>query len=167
MSVTITCKRERSRRRCGLEFTREPTTFPDGYFTDEEIERLQADPVLTVEIVDEGPNVPGKNASHAILDAFAQEHQEDHPELAEFIGKDANEGWTRPLKLAAIVAVFIEPEETRREAGQAEPGSETTLEDEKTVEDKIPLEDEAGDKSKEKQTHQEAGQAGPEKTQED
>ncbi len=102
MSITVTCKRERSRRRCGLEFTREPSTFDDGHFSDGEIERLQADPVLKVEMVDEGPSVPGKSASHADLDAFAEEHKDDHPELAEFIGKTANEGWTRPLKLEAI-----------------------------------------------------------------
>ena len=160
MSVTITCKRERSRRRCGHEFTREQQTFPDVHFTDEEIERLQADPMLAVEIVDEGSKMPGKSASHAVLDAFAEEHRKEHPELAEFIGKDANEGWTRALKLRAIEEALNPPEQT-------DTGSKTTLEDEKTVEDKIPLEDETGDKSKEEQTRQEAGQADPEKIQED
>ncbi|MFB0515164.1 MAG: hypothetical protein ACETWG_00995 [Candidatus Neomarinimicrobiota bacterium] len=111
MSITITCKRERSRWRCGHEFTREPQTFPDGHFSDEEIEHLQADPVLTVEIVDDGPKLPGKNSSHAELDAFAEANKEEHHELTEFIGKDAKDGWTRELKFQAIEKAFTPPPE--------------------------------------------------------
>lgn len=131
MSITVTCKRERSRRRCDHEFTREPQTFPDDHFSDEEVERLQADPVLKVEFVDEGPKVPGKSASHADLDAFAEEHKEEYFILARFIGKDAKDGWSRPLKLRAIEEALNPPEQTEPE--QTEP-EQTEAEQEKQEE---------------------------------
>jgi hypothetical protein len=40
-------------RRCGMAHSKTPTEHPDGAFSDEQIEKLQAEPLLAVEIVQE------------------------------------------------------------------------------------------------------------------
>ncbi|XPS88811.1 hypothetical protein Dvar_68300 [Desulfosarcina variabilis str. Montpellier] len=40
-------------RRCGMAHPKEATEHPDGTFSDEQIKKLQAEPLLAVEIVQE------------------------------------------------------------------------------------------------------------------
>ncbi|MCR1228292.1 HI1506-related protein [Klebsiella quasipneumoniae] len=47
--ITITAKRD-GFRRCGVAHRDVPVTFPDGYFTDEQIAILRAEPALVVHI---------------------------------------------------------------------------------------------------------------------
>jgi len=48
--IIIKSKRE-GFRRCGLAHSKEPVTHDDGRFSEEELARLRAEPMLTVEIV--------------------------------------------------------------------------------------------------------------------
>ncbi len=48
--IRITAKKNRFRR-CGEEFTKEPRTFSDDYFTEEELRILKEEPMLIVEII--------------------------------------------------------------------------------------------------------------------
>ncbi|HIF5902470.1 TPA: HI1506-related protein [Raoultella ornithinolytica] len=47
--ITITAKRD-GFRRCGVAHRDVPVTFPDGYFTDEQIAILRAEPSLVVHL---------------------------------------------------------------------------------------------------------------------
>lgn len=105
MSVIIKSKRERSRWRCGHEFTREPQEFASGHFNDEQIQRLRDDPVLDVTVIDE-PQIPTANDSHATIDAFAETLLGEYPHLGQFIGKDHRDLWTKEFKIAAIKKVL-------------------------------------------------------------
>lgn len=50
MPVRITAKSE-GFRRCGIEHTCKPITWPDGQFTPQQLKRLQAEPMLVVEVI--------------------------------------------------------------------------------------------------------------------
>ena len=50
MGLRITSKRA-GFRRCGVEHPATPVTYPDGYFTAEQVKRLKAEPMLVVEEV--------------------------------------------------------------------------------------------------------------------
>jgi hypothetical protein len=52
MPVRITSKRD-GFRRCGIEHPAQPAVYPDGRFTDEELARLKAEPMLIVEVIAE------------------------------------------------------------------------------------------------------------------
>lgn len=51
--IRITSKRHNFRR-CGMPHPRQPVDYPDDRFSDEELKILQAEPRLTVEIIDDG-----------------------------------------------------------------------------------------------------------------
>ncbi len=59
MSISITSKRE-GFRRCGVAHSKEPTTYKDGQFSEDELKILKAEPML--EVMHTGgilrPNVP-------------------------------------------------------------------------------------------------------------
>ncbi len=57
-------------RRCGLSHHLEPTVHPDGRFTDEEMEILQAEPMLTVELTPETPVDPEKMTVEQLRNAL-------------------------------------------------------------------------------------------------
>jgi len=48
MSIVIKSKRE-GFRRCGVAFSKEPTTFKDNKFSKAEMKVLEAEPMLSVE----------------------------------------------------------------------------------------------------------------------
>lgn len=50
MPVRITAKSE-GFRRCGIEHTCKPITWPDGQFTPQQLKRLQAEPMLVVQVI--------------------------------------------------------------------------------------------------------------------
>lgn len=47
MPITIVSKRD-GFRRCGIAHPAAPTTYPEGRFTDDELARLEAEPMLVV-----------------------------------------------------------------------------------------------------------------------
>jgi hypothetical protein len=50
--ISITSKKE-GFRRCGIAHSTKATVYPDDRFTEDEFEALSAEPMLTVDIVDE------------------------------------------------------------------------------------------------------------------
>ncbi|HWO99198.1 MAG TPA: HI1506-related protein [Methylococcus sp.] len=52
--IRITSKRH-GFRRCGVAHPAAPTEYPDDRFTEEELARLQAEPMLTVEVFQDAP----------------------------------------------------------------------------------------------------------------
>ena len=107
MPVKTRCKRrDRTFWRCGVEHTPEEQEFPTDRFTDEELERLQAEPMIIVEIEPDVLALSSRTSSHKDLDAFAEEHQGEFPKLTEVIGKEANEGFTVKSKRAFIIEVI-------------------------------------------------------------
>lgn len=73
MPIRITSKRA-GFRRCGMPHPAEPTVYPDGRWTEEEMERLRAEPMLVVEVVPEGdgPEVPAGPTDGEILAAVKE-----------------------------------------------------------------------------------------------
>lgn len=56
--IRITSKND-GFRRCGVAHSASPTDWPDGRFTEEELGRLQSEPMLSVEVVVEAEGKPG------------------------------------------------------------------------------------------------------------
>ncbi len=50
MPIIITSKSDKFRR-CGMAHPKEATTHPDGTFTEEQLVILQAEPMLTVQVI--------------------------------------------------------------------------------------------------------------------
>ncbi len=61
--VCITSKKE-GFRRCGIPHSTEPTTYPEGRWSEEEIETLMAEPMLTVTFVASEEEAPEQGADH-------------------------------------------------------------------------------------------------------
>jgi hypothetical protein len=55
--IRITSKKD-GFRRCGIAHPATPTEYPDGHFKKAVLAELQAEPMLTVELVKEEPVVP-------------------------------------------------------------------------------------------------------------
>lgn len=74
-AVTVTARRG-SRWRCGVEFTGRPASYPAGHWTEDELERLRADPQLVVAdgaAADGHPTTPTVDAAlDAALSALRQ-----------------------------------------------------------------------------------------------
>lgn len=56
--IRITSKRD-GFRRCGVEHPAQPTAHPDDRFTPGELERLKAEPMLVVEVLEDEPKKAG------------------------------------------------------------------------------------------------------------
>lgn len=68
--IRITSKRENFRR-CGIPHPKASTDHPDDRFTEEELEILKAEPMLTVEII-EAPSAGSGFPEDEILEAAKQ-----------------------------------------------------------------------------------------------
>jgi hypothetical protein len=67
------------RRRCGVSHYPEPTIFADGYFSKDEIARLQADPRLEVDAAytpKPGDQVVSKKTTEIVPEAEAAQDEE-------------------------------------------------------------------------------------------
>ncbi|MDH5525214.1 MAG: HI1506-related protein [Desulfobulbaceae bacterium] len=94
--VLITSKQD-GFRRCGVSHPAQPTSYPDGRFTGEQIEILKAEPMLVVtEVEDAKKEASRPNANETIAMAKTAESIAALDELAE--GED------RKSVLAAIEA---------------------------------------------------------------
>lgn len=49
-------------RRCGVAHPAETTTYPDDFFSAEQMKQLHAEPMLQVEVEDEKPPAPKRRA---------------------------------------------------------------------------------------------------------
>jgi len=58
--IRITSKRHNFRR-CGMAHPKQPVDYPDDRFSEEELSILQAERMLTVEVVDDGEIVRSEN----------------------------------------------------------------------------------------------------------
>jgi hypothetical protein len=56
MPVRITAKKDKFRR-CGIAHSEQPTTYKDGRFTDKELARLKAEPMLLVQDVPDNSKI--------------------------------------------------------------------------------------------------------------
>jgi len=63
--IRITSKKHNFRR-CGVAHPKEPTEYPDDRFSEEELEILTAEPMLTVEVI------PGQGVDAELLEAAAK-----------------------------------------------------------------------------------------------
>jgi hypothetical protein len=77
--IQISAKQE-GFRRCGMAHPSQPTEYPAGHFTEEQIEILKDEPMLTVVEIEEAPK---PNANEAIAKAKAAATIADLDELAK------------------------------------------------------------------------------------
>ncbi len=128
MAVKTRCKRrDRTFWRCGVEHTPEEQEFPPDRFTAEELERLQAEPMIDVEIEPDVPVLSSTISTHAQLDEFAEAHQDEYPQLAEVIGRGANDGFNVKGKRDFITAVLAGeyPQFPKKAEAKKKPGAKT------------------------------------------
>lgn len=64
MTVRISAKRD-GFRRCGIAHSAEPVDHPDDRFSAAELERLQAEPMLVVQLLADEGSGPAKPAASA------------------------------------------------------------------------------------------------------
>lgn len=79
--LIITSKRD-GFRRCGVAHPSGPTEYPDGTFTDEQLKQLQDEPMLVVDIVEDGQQKP-LNATQTIAQVQAAATIEELDKLTE------------------------------------------------------------------------------------
>lgn len=63
MRVRTRALRAAGIRRCGVRHTAEPQVWPAGQFTEDQIRILQAEPLLVVELLDDGDQGGSENAA--------------------------------------------------------------------------------------------------------
>lgn len=56
-------------RRCGIAHPKEPTDYPDDRFSEQELEALNAEPMLTVEFIDGLPDGDGDGLQDDVIEA--------------------------------------------------------------------------------------------------
>jgi len=79
--VIITSKQD-GFRRCGVAHPSGPAEYPNGTFTDEQLQQLQDEPMLLVEVVEDGQQKP-LNATQTIALVQAAATNEELDKLAE------------------------------------------------------------------------------------
>jgi len=78
--IRITSK-QHNFRRCRIAHPKGTTEYPDDKFTEEQIKILQAEPKLTVEIVEDGEQIEGTEEERPDLGEQIEGTEEERPDL--------------------------------------------------------------------------------------